>query len=54
MSEMINLSNEDLEKIQEKYLYANELIIDCKKSAIGENSPLWWEEIEDRMLKPNF
>ncbi|MDM3847956.1 MAG: NACHT domain-containing protein [Aphanizomenon gracile PMC638.10] len=54
MSEMINLSNEDLEKIQEKYLYANELIIDCKTSASGETPPFWWQEIEDRMLKPNL
>ncbi len=52
--EMIDLSKEELKTLDEKHLYANKLIIDCKKSAIGETSPLWWQEIEDRMLKPNL
>ncbi|MEA5515135.1 NACHT C-terminal helical domain 2-containing protein [Nodularia sp. UHCC 0506] len=36
------------------YLYANKLILDCKKAAIGETSPDYWQEIETRMLKPNL
>ncbi|UUO16010.1 NACHT domain-containing protein [Dolichospermum heterosporum] len=52
--EMIDLSEEELKTLDEKYLYANKLIIDCKKSAIGETCPLWWQEIEERMLKPNL
>ncbi|WP_414548074.1 NACHT C-terminal helical domain 2-containing protein [Anabaena sp. CCY 0017] len=52
--EMIDFSEEELETLDDKYLYANKLIIDCKKAAIGETSPDWWQEIETRMLKPNL
>jgi len=52
--EMITLSREEMDKLDKTYLYANKLIIDCKKSAIGETSPFWWQKIEERMLKPNL
>jgi predicted NACHT family NTPase len=48
---MINLSTEEIEILDKKYCRANLFIIECKKAAIGDDSPSWWEKIEERMLK---
>ncbi len=52
--ELINLSNKEMEILDDKYFYANKLIINCKKAVFAETSPLWWTEIEEIMLKPNL
>ncbi len=52
--EIIDLSEEELETLKAQYLYTTRFMIDCKKAAIGETSPSWWQEIETRMLKSNL
>ncbi|WP_168646477.1 hypothetical protein [Dolichospermum sp. UHCC 0259] len=47
----MNLSTEEIEILDKKYCRANLFIIECKKAAIGDDSPSWWEKIEERMLK---
>ncbi|MBO1347094.1 MAG: hypothetical protein EBE86_006725 [Hormoscilla sp. GUM202] len=47
--EMFNLSQTEA-KALENYLYANDLIIQCKKAAVRV-SPQTWEAIEHRMLR---
>jgi NACHT domain len=48
-SEMVNLSREEI-TAWDNYLYANNLIIQCKDAAVRV-SPQVWEKIEARMLK---
>jgi hypothetical protein len=48
--EIINLSKEETIAIK-KYLYANNLILQCKQAAVRV-SPKTWEGIEERMLLP--
>jgi len=46
--EIVKLSNEETKALKD-YLYANDLIIQCKEAA-ERISPKTWEEIESRML----
>ena len=46
---LLNLSEEELKKIDNHYFYINRLILDCQKVAVNI-SPTVWQELEDRML----
>jgi hypothetical protein len=48
---MINLSSEESIEI-EKYLYANKLLVECERAAV-RRSPEVWNQIEERILRPN-
>jgi hypothetical protein len=48
--ELLNLSEEEIEEIDNHYFYINRLILDCQKVAVNI-SPNVWQEIEDRMLR---
>ena len=48
--ELLNLSIQEIRKIDKHYFYINRLILDCKKVAVNI-SPTVWQEIEDRMLR---
>ena len=47
--ELLNLSQEELQEIDNHYFYINRLILDCQKVAVNI-SPTVWQGIEDRML----
>ncbi|MGL5939547.1 MAG: NACHT domain-containing protein [Waterburya sp.] len=49
--ELIDLSREELEEIDQQYFYINWLMVQCKEAAVRV-SPQTWSEIEDRMLLP--
>ena len=48
--EILNLSVEEFQEIDNHYFYINRLILDCQKVAVNI-SPTVWQEIEDRMLR---
>lgn len=48
--ELLNLSKEEIEEIQNHYFYINHLILGCKEVAVNI-SPSVWQELEDRMLR---
>ena len=49
-SELINLSTEELKKIDREYFYIYNLMLQCKTAALSVN-PQTLSEIEDRMLR---
>ncbi len=48
--ELLNLSIQEIRKIDKHYFYINSLILYCQKVAVNI-SPTVWQEIEDRMLR---
>jgi hypothetical protein len=48
--ELLNLSNYEIDDIDNHYFYINLLILSCQKVAVNI-SPTVWLEIEDRMLR---
>ncbi|TRU94196.1 MAG: NACHT domain-containing protein [Microcystis wesenbergii Mw_QC_S_20081001_S30D] len=48
--ELLNLSNYEIDDIDNHYFYINSLILCCQKVAVNI-SPTVWQEIEDRMLR---
>jgi hypothetical protein len=48
--ELLNLSTEEAEEIDNHYFHINHLILDCQKVAVNI-APTVWQEIEDRMLR---
>jgi hypothetical protein len=48
--ELLNVSIEEIQEINNHYFYINRLILDCKKVAVNI-SPTVWQELEDRMLR---
>ena len=48
--ELIDLSFEEAQEIDNNYFYINWLIIQCKQAAVNV-SPETWQEIEDKMLR---
>ncbi|MEM9276602.1 MAG: histidine kinase, partial [Cyanobacteria bacterium P01_F01_bin.143] len=47
---LLQLSEEEISEINNKYYYSNWLIIECKEAAV-QVSPKAWDEIENRMLR---
>ena len=47
--ELLNLSKQEVD-ILKNYFYANQLILQCKQTAVRV-SPKTWEEIEKKMLQ---
>ena len=48
--ELLNLSIQEIRKIDKHYFYINLLILSCQKVAVNI-SPTVWQEIEERMLR---
>ncbi|TRU04184.1 MAG: NACHT domain-containing protein [Microcystis sp. Msp_OC_L_20101000_S702] len=48
--ELLNLSNYEIDDIDNHYFYINSLILCCQKVAVNI-SPTVWQEIEERMLR---
>ncbi len=48
--ELLNLSIQEIRKIDKHYFYINLLVLCCQKVAVNI-SPTVWQEIEDRMLR---
>ncbi|GBE74046.1 hypothetical protein myaer87_12730 [Microcystis aeruginosa NIES-87] len=48
--ELLNLSNYEIDDIDNHYFYINSLILCCQKLAVNI-SPTVWQEIEERMLR---
>ncbi|MFM6064816.1 MAG: NACHT domain-containing protein [Microcystis panniformis] len=48
--ELLNLSIQEIRKIDKHYFYINSLILYCQKVAVNI-SPTVWQEIEERMLR---
>jgi hypothetical protein len=48
--QLLNISQKEIETIDNHYFYINRLILDCKEVAVNV-SPTVWQEIEDRMLR---
>jgi hypothetical protein len=48
--EMINLSWQELEEIDQKYFYVYHLILQCKDSAVLVTEKTW-QEVEERMYR---
>ena len=48
--ELLNLSNYEIDDIDNHYFYINLLVLCCQKVAVNI-SPTVWQEIEDRMLR---
>lgn len=48
--ELLNLSNYEIDDIDNHYFYINRRILKCQKVAVNI-SPTVWQEIEDRMLR---
>ena len=48
--ELIDLSEAELEEIDQRYFYSNWLILQCKQSAVRV-LPQTWHDIEEKMLR---
>ena len=50
-SDLVNLSKKEFDAIDEQYLYANLLMVECRQASVRVTSRTW-KEIESRMLLP--